>query len=714
MHQATGPARAPAARRAAAPSVCRAAPTPSVRAPDLHGSPLVLPNGARPRCACGGRCPRCTSKPSAVTLGRPGDAAEQEADALATRVSGVSPARRAAPRVLNEPAAALVAAEVARIDAQPGRTLDAPTRDALQPHFGIDLDSVRLHDDNTAAASARRLHAHAYAIGPHIVFGAGRYAPGNAAGRHLLAHELAHLAQPHSQQVLRRDVADYTISQLPGDAAGDANTIYFLNDGVAIPAEEQIKIAALAKPADQALTLHGFDSEEEGPFERAMKVDSRLNVVEQALKAAGHKGKITRLSHSDAGVGQINYRRLRKVEVLPTPKGQASAATTEDACNMPGSEDAKGKTLADCERTFKEAFKPAQEVVDKAEKDVVTSPTKAADDLVGKLFAGVPRAAVDANVTAIAKQVRQLPARHRCRTSCDGGCDRPAYNDGAGLGATGAMMSLCPTFTSAGLDFRTELLIHEASHGNPVSAIKDVAYSTTRQVRFLLPADAVRNTDSYVLLMRLVHKAGSMVIGPAAADVITGMSAIGPNPEIEQVQRAIAWLESWLNYGDFDTSILYSTIVESLAQKPPAWVVTNKQRFNVATMHRLAIAFAPDLSDPGPDGSPPVGAPTLSDKTRVAAIHDRYSQLYPVVNHKVLKVQRAAKGESSRWMRWGPFPSVSDTVRVDDGFFVLSQAAQVRYLLALMVAADKAIGTSFEPKYVRALDLIRVHRGLGP
>src|SRR5207244_882523 len=46
-----------------------------------------------------------------------------------------------------------------------------------------DLGAVRVHADEVAADSARAVHAAAYTVGPHIVFGGGRYAPGTPAGR---------------------------------------------------------------------------------------------------------------------------------------------------------------------------------------------------------------------------------------------------------------------------------------------------------------------------------------------------------------------------------------------------------------------------------------------------------------------------------------------------------------------------------------------------
>ncbi|MEP7218693.1 MAG: DUF4157 domain-containing protein [Bacteroidota bacterium] len=58
-----------------------------------------------------------------------------------------------------------------------------------------DFGHVRVHTDSAAAESAAAVNALAYTVGNHIVFGAGRYAPADAGGRSLLAHELTHVAQ---------------------------------------------------------------------------------------------------------------------------------------------------------------------------------------------------------------------------------------------------------------------------------------------------------------------------------------------------------------------------------------------------------------------------------------------------------------------------------------------------------------------------------------
>lgn len=77
----------------------------------------------------------------------------------------------------------------------PGRPLDPGVRSFMEPRFGRDFSQVRVHDDGRASDSARDVHALAYTVGRHTVFGAGQYEPHSSAGRQLIAHELAHVVQ---------------------------------------------------------------------------------------------------------------------------------------------------------------------------------------------------------------------------------------------------------------------------------------------------------------------------------------------------------------------------------------------------------------------------------------------------------------------------------------------------------------------------------------
>lgn len=85
--------------------------------------------------------------------------------------------------------------------ASPWRPLDTPVRATMSSRFGHDFGRVRIHDDETAAAAAHEVSARAYTVGADVVFGRGEYAPQTPEGRHLIAHELAHVVQQQAAGV---------------------------------------------------------------------------------------------------------------------------------------------------------------------------------------------------------------------------------------------------------------------------------------------------------------------------------------------------------------------------------------------------------------------------------------------------------------------------------------------------------------------------------
>ncbi|AFZ28407.1 hypothetical protein Cylst_6640 (plasmid) [Cylindrospermum stagnale PCC 7417] len=81
-----------------------------------------------------------------------------------------------------------------------GSPLDEQTRSFMEPRFGSDLSSVRVHTDSTAIQMNKELGAQAFTHGHHIFYGAGK-TPGQNA---LTAHELTHTIQQTGGVQLRR------------------------------------------------------------------------------------------------------------------------------------------------------------------------------------------------------------------------------------------------------------------------------------------------------------------------------------------------------------------------------------------------------------------------------------------------------------------------------------------------------------------------------
>jgi hypothetical protein len=152
-------------------------------------------------------------------LSRKCAACNEEEDTLLTKPA--EPAHRPA----RQDGAPSIIDDVLRAGGQP---LETATRAFFEPRFGRDLSPVRVHIDADAAASARLLGAQAYTVGSDVVFAAGHYAPGTRAGRHLLAHELAHVMQQSGGveaplAVQRQADDDATAMDTgPAAAAGDA------------------------------------------------------------------------------------------------------------------------------------------------------------------------------------------------------------------------------------------------------------------------------------------------------------------------------------------------------------------------------------------------------------------------------------------------------------------------------------------------------------
>jgi hypothetical protein len=77
-----------------------------------------------------------------------------------------------------------------------GQPLPTAIRHYMEPRFGHDFSSVRIHTDGRASDTARMANARAFTHGRNIAFASGEYAPtGSAESLRLLAHELTHVIQ---------------------------------------------------------------------------------------------------------------------------------------------------------------------------------------------------------------------------------------------------------------------------------------------------------------------------------------------------------------------------------------------------------------------------------------------------------------------------------------------------------------------------------------
>jgi len=138
------------------------------------------------------RAPAPVPRLSALNVGAVNDPLEHDANRIADQVMQENVQKQSTALDVGDRRAPESVSKALR---SPGQPLDTSSRGYFEPRFGHDFSGVRVHSDAGAAQSARDINARAYTVGNNIVFGAGRFAPGAAAGRQLLAHELAHTIQ---------------------------------------------------------------------------------------------------------------------------------------------------------------------------------------------------------------------------------------------------------------------------------------------------------------------------------------------------------------------------------------------------------------------------------------------------------------------------------------------------------------------------------------
>lgn len=648
-----------------------------------------------------------------LAINQPGDPAEQEADLVADQVMRMAhprvqracvgctadsipcPECKEERKVQRQEHAAVKPTAVsdefaARLGA--GRQLEPDVRAFFEPRFGQDFGDVRVHADSQSDASARSVDALAFTVGRHVAFRAGHYSPWTQTGRRLLGHELAHVVQqgsaPHPSTIFRA-ATDFRIRGKFADSASFPNLVFFDEGSLTFDAAEKAKIAVFALPASDMLTLNGFGSEEGSAAANLSTVNARLAAVATELVAKGHDAaKISKVPLPSSGEGRIAYRRMRSVEILKP--GVASAVPSAVAA-------ATAPCAGSNETNFMDAEAEAETMIAKSVTALTAPIPGAMTALLTRFFPGwapADAATINSNLSNIKTQLHRLRpvANHQCaiikHATCEAGAEAENTNSGAA-----AMMTMCPTFFGAGKTKkgRAGTLIHEASHGTPGLVTKDKAYAHERLIEFLSLPDALKNSDSYVLLVRLFDTPGSVTVGPATPDPLAGGIVPGTAEE-KAARQTIAWMEKWLIWSYQEMSSLYGTIHRSIAAG--AW--TNP--YYRDTMGLVAPLFGL---------SAPPALPTKTDKVKVAAVHDRLHIMRFTEKGRAITLNKVPGGADT----WAPGPGTS--VNLTPAFFADSPRGRLDRMLTAIAKATPDVSSPFVAKYVALADKIRTHMGGG-
>jgi len=252
-------------------------------------------------------------------------------------------------------------------------------------------------------------------------------------------------------------------------------------------------------------------------------------------------------------------------------------------------------------------------------------------------FPGVPAATISGQLSSLLTQLGVMAGAGgtQCHNTCDGACARPGYM--GGQGAT-AVMTLCPAFLhDFTLDDRVEMLMHEGMHASPGSPVVDQAYRSQRVIGSLTGPQAETNTDSYInLILRLQPGVSGPIPGGPPTDPQVGMTAA----EGAAAERALGFIEKWVEVAEWDTSQLYEAIKGNIG-RAGGW--NPADQYHAETQH--AIGWLLTLTDPG-NVPPFLITPVRADQVKVAGIHDRYDRMNRAVASTPITM---TKGAADAW-----------------------------------------------------------------
>ena len=228
-----------------------------------------------------------------------------------------------------------------------GESLPAPERTFFESRLGYDFGGVRIHTNDQAAHTAKQVEALAFTTGRDIVFGAGQYRPGDAAGRRLMAHELTHVVQQSgghesTGQLQKRsndDVLQRSVCPKPPTHIGDTpvpadleceetnetvrgQLFFFCEDSDVLTDESEARLTNLVPALQQLpkLDIHGYASPE-GPKGREQAYNLALSCYRARSVAAflANKGVLnTRMQVFKHG-GTIEFGKKERNRAVMIP-----------------------------------------------------------------------------------------------------------------------------------------------------------------------------------------------------------------------------------------------------------------------------------------------------------------------------------------------------------------------------------------------------------
>jgi peptidoglycan hydrolase-like protein with peptidoglycan-binding domain len=510
--------------------------------------------------------------------------------------------------------------------------------------------------------------------------------------------------------------------EVEGEETGGRDENIFFERGSAVldvaDDTEKIKRLTLANKGC-AITLNAFISEDERIDFGDQLATDRLNAVDAAFHAENQEDPgvcvpppppppvRTLVAQPDKSGGVISFTGRRMVEVVTASSPSRTAQCPRDAIRqrpltavptpaVPGGPDEPA------EKPFlTDAVADGLTMLETARNKLVSGNADG-DAALTAFFGGISRrSTVREKLRIWRNHVRSvIPRRSQRGTDCDSACANSiAYNNGTG---GSAKMTLCSDFFGTinlypGLSDaqkRALVLVHEAGHG--ALDTQDLGYDNVRLIHFIqtTPSLALQNTDSFISLIRQLNGLGA----PAArADTATDMDAA----ELKKAQEGLAWLQSWMIWGEQDAGGAYDEI--NTARTKGRWKNTYYQ--DVANL----ILRLFNVHRPGP-----AALPTMREQTTVAAIWNRMNVLEEALDQDLKIAKDISASPAQRWEAGVTGPS--DELFLTDLYFSVSSVrGRVNMLLALAIEATPAIDPALRLSYINFIkETVRLNWGNHP
>lgn len=567
-----------------------------------------------------------------------------------------------------------------------GSPLAEPVRSRVEPVLGVDLSNVKVHSDPQSQRASKDIQAKAFTHKNNIFLGEGQ--SHHDAG--LIAHEATHTVQQGANTastIQRATDPEFRISGIYPDAGSYSRRIYFDFTSSNPNATERAKAVALAGNTTQNYDLRGYASEEGTDAVNSRLAQKRINKVSKIMRDEGHTGDRNEINEYALGANQIDYRNLRRVDIL-----NAGSASSMPNCAVTLLNPTPA--VVTCGPKFAAAHPIAMSLVTTALTEMLLAlfnPAKRVwiDNVIATLFGNSSHYfTIFGHMHTLLAQVADQVANHECHNACDAGCaTATAYMPGTtGLGS---LLTLCSVFETKSNNSAAETLVHEALHVTPGLATEDLAYGSERGMVFLQEAQALRNTDSYVALIQELNNPGSVVSGGGSTRDNIDPTITGA--ELGKLQRAMAYLEKWVIESTAETSSLYDTIVEVRGSSD--WTTVSYPYYQ-DSMTNIAPLFGLTM---------PPAIPSEADQVAIAGIYDRLMNMDNLLwgsNLDIVRNNLVPIGFSS-----GPSAPLS----INAVFLAKSQTAMLTDLLVEIVKATPTISSVHRAKYVQLISDVADH-----